>query len=335
MNILRFFPARQQILLEDIYSLMHDGVTLAQAIDTIVTIYKGVTQEVAENMSHALRTGHGLAFGMEEWYPVPIVEIIRAGEEGGVLETALLAAINSYKTRVTLWQAFSHSMIYPLLVIVVACIVLVIIRNSVLVDFASIKPVTEWPSIGQHVFLLANIVQYGGWLIVVLLLSLIFAVYYTLQNLTGELRYQLDRWPILSLYRSLTAARFMETLGLLINNGVVLKEAFTILNRSAPPYLAWHLILMEYYLSSGKENISDVLDTKLIHHDDMIRLRVMTTGKTFGDALMSLGKQALQRYAKRVEMTLRISGGMLLMVGAILAAMMVLGIYSVGSMVAN
>ncbi len=334
-EMLQFWPARQQALLNDIYELVRDGVPLSQAVDTILAIYDGPVKKVATQMSDALQSGHSLASGMDRWYPMPIIEIVRAGEEGGMLESALLSAVNYYGARINAWQMFSQSMVYPIIVILTALIMLVVIKNSVLVNFASIKPIVQWPAIGQQVFGLANLIQYWWWLVLFCVLAIIAGVYYTLQNLTGDLRYRLDQFPILSLYRSLTAARFMEVLGLLVTNGVSLKESLKILHRNAQPYLSWHLMLMEYRLSGGKENIADVLDTQLIQRDDMLRLRVLAKGKGFESALISLGKQALQRYSSHVAITVRIAGGLLLVIGAMLAAMMVLGIYSVGSVVAS
>ncbi len=335
IETLQFWPQRQYVLLSDLLSLLKDGVQLNQAITTLCAIYKGVSRHVAQQMAEQLSKGHSLAAGMQGWYPITLVEIIRAGEEGGMFISALEAAVAYYKERVVALKMVLQSMLYPIIVLVVAMIMLVVIKTSVLANFATIKAIAEWPPIGRQLYDLANFIEYGWWFAAFLLLAAIVGIFYLLQNFTGALRKQIDCMPILGLYRRLTAARFMETLGLLVTNGVGLKEALAIIRHHAGPYLAWHVMLMEYHLSGGKENIADVLDTQLIHYDDLIRLRVMATGKGFGAGLVSLGRQALQRYGQSVAITAKVMGGMLLCVGALLAAMMVLGIYSIGSVVAS
>ena len=335
IDVLQFWPKQQQMLLSDIYSLTQDGVPLAQAIDTIEAIHDGIVNKVSLEMSHALAQGQSLASGMETWYPLTITEIIRSGEEGGTFAQSLESAVKYYEERVFAMKMAIQSLVYPIIVIVVALVMLVVIKNSVFNNFAAIKPVASWPSTGQQVYALANFIQNGWWFIVFILLALGVGLYYVLQNVTGEVRHQLDRIPLLSLYRDLVAARFMETLGLLLTNGVALKEAFQIIARHAQPYLSWHLILMEYHLGGGMEDMADVLDTSLITRNDMLRLRVMAKGKGFDQALVSLGRQALKRYAESVSLTVKIIGALLLIVGAMLAGMIVLGIYSVGSSVAS
>lgn len=335
IDALQFWPKHQQTVLADIYALTQDGVPLIQAIETIEAIHDGIIRKVAHDMSHALSQGHSLASGMEEWYPLTIIEIIRSGEEGGTFSASLESAVKYYEERVFALKMAIQSLVYPIIVILVALTMLVVIKNSVLTNFAAIKPISSWPTVGQQVYALANFIQNWWWFVVFVLLALGVGIYYVLQNVTGSVRYQIDRFPLLSLYRNLVAARFMETLGLLITNGVALKEAFQIIARHAQPYLSWHLMLMEFHLGGGIENMADVLDTALITRNDMLRLRVMAKGKGFDQALVSLGRQALKRYAESVSITVKIIGALLLIAGAMLAGMIVLGIYSVGSSVAS
>lgn len=331
----QFWSQRQQLLLADLLALLNDGVQLNHAVDTLCSIYEGVAQKVMREIATELAQGHTLANGMHDWYPATIVEIIRAGEEGGTFSQALQSAVDYYRERVFAFKIAVQSMLYPFIVFIVALIMLVVIKVSVLTNFAQIKAVYEWPPIGQQLYEFANFIQYWWWFLGFLIIAAVVAIYYMLQNFTGATRHTIDSMPLLSLYRRLIAARFMETLGLLVSNGVSLRESLRIIHRHAQPYLSWHLMLMEFRLSGGKENIADVLDTQLLNHDDLIRLRVMAKGKGFDAALVSLGRQALQRYGQSVSLTVRIIGGMLLCVGALTAAMIVFGIYSVGSVVAT
>jgi hypothetical protein len=104
---------------------------------------------------------------------------------------------------------------------------------------------------------------------------------YLMVNYTGELRATLDRFPPFSFYRRLVAGRFLETLGLLVSNGVVFKSAIKVIQLQATPYMNSHLAMMEHLLSMGKTNIGDVLATGLVEQQDLMRLRIMAEVKGF------------------------------------------------------
>ena len=154
-------------------------------------------------------------------------------------------------------------------------------------------------------------------------------------DLTGQPRRIYDRVFILSLYRDVTAARFMEILGLLISNGIVLEKALSIMRSRANDYLAWHIYQMEIRLSGGRENVAEVLDTGLIQKSDILRLRVIAKGRGFEHALVRLGQFAADRTDKKVQLTGRFIGIVLMAAGAFWAAFMIFSIYGVGSFVAT
>jgi type II secretory pathway component PulF len=134
----------------------------------------------------------------------------------------------------------------------------------------------------------------------------------------------------MSLYRKMTSARLMETLGLLIANGLVFKKALKIVQYRAHPYLAWHLITMEYRLGSGKDNLADVLDTGLIAQEDLARLRLIAQSKGFEHALVRQGQRAADEGTEQIRITGKIMGGFLLGVAALLTIFLITSIYAVG-----
>lgn len=326
-----FTPAQQQAFLEDVAMLVEDGVIINQAVETIAKSSHGLPVEVANSILLKLAEGKNIADGMRGWFAESVVEIVRAGEEGGTLANSMQAAAKTVTQRNTAIVSLINSLIYPLIVLCLGLIVTVFVKNSVFDSFAAIKPVSQWPSNGQTVMALANFVQYWWWLAVLVIIALLIGLSYLLRNYIGNLRATLDYFPILALYRKLTAARFMETMGLLISNGVVLKKALKILQRNASPYLASHLLAMEYRLSGGKENIAEVLDTGLLDENDLMRLRVIARGKGFEHALIRQGRKAAEQGMQAIQLTGRIVGAILLMCGGGLAAFIVISIYSIGA----
>jgi type II secretory pathway component PulF len=331
VHLWQFTYKQQQAFLQDLAALIEDGVPASQAIDVIIEVSEGISKMVAQSVSSSLFRGQGLAEGMQPWFSHPVVEVIRVGEVSGALPQTLRAAADTYKDYSSTLSAFLSSVLYPLTVMVLALGMTVFIKNSVLTGFVEIKPLAEWPSVGQHLYNLGALVEAGWWLILLTIVLLAIIINNVLKNVTGQVRSWIDDVPLMSIYRSLLASRFMETLGVLLANGVVLKQALSTMQYEATPYLSWHLLQMEYHLSGGQENIAKVLDTNLISHADIVRLRVVARGKGFEQALLSLGRQARSRTSLQIERTGKIIGALLLMAGALIAVTIVFGIYTVGS----
>ena len=127
----------------------------------------------------------------------------------------------------------------------------------------------------------------------------------------------------------------METLGLLLTNGIVLKRALALMQHQASPYLKWHLLLMEFRLSGGRDNIADVLETGLINPSTILRLKVIAKGKGFEQALVRLGRLTGEQNMKRISVVAKIAGGVLLTCGAAFAGFIIFAVYSVGSFVGS
>lgn len=331
---LQFTRKYQRAFLEDLASLIEDGVSVTQAVETIRQITSGVTKMVATEVMNHISQGNLLADGMKGWFPYPVVEAIRASESGGTLKLALRNTATSFSERSNAINILIKSLLYPLIVFILALVVVVFIKNYVLITFAQIKPISQWPDIGKNLYALGYVTEHWWWFFLLFFSLIILFIVKTLQYLTGEVRRWIDKIPLLSLYREMMAAQLMETLGLLISNGILIKQAFKVMQQQASPYLSWHIMQMEYQLSEGQDNIADVLDTELINKNDLIRLKVVAKGKGFEQALLTLGRQATIRNAQTIAVTGKIAGGIFLAFGACIAIMVVLGIYSIGSMLA-
>lgn len=330
----QFQRKHQQAFLEDFLTLIEEGVSANVAIDTIKQLATGVSQKVAHSISQDLSQGKSVADGMRTWFKASIVEIIHVGETGATLPQALRAALNVYEQQQDAAVVALQSMLYPLVVLSLSLFMTTMINTTVFNNFVDIKPVAQWPPVGQQLYHFGCFVADFWWLSLFIIGAIGVSVWYFLRNNNGSIRAVVDKLPVIMLYRRAIAAQFMQSLGLLISNGVMLKKALAILQKGATPYLASHLLMMEHKLGHGKDNIADVLDTELLDKNDLIRLRIVAQGRRFDRALLSLGHRAYQKNMGAIKLTARISGAMLLCMSALIIIMIVLGIYSVGSMLA-
>lgn len=326
----QFGVKAQLAFLEDFYLLINDGIPANRAIEMIAQVTTGLTRDVALSIAQKISEGQPLAEGMRDWFTLNVVEVIRIGEESGSLPETIKSALSTLEQRSGTFTALAAAITYPLLVIVMACGVIVYLNLSVFIQFRAIKPITEWPEAGRDLVLAAHLIESWWWAVVILVIAFIIAARRILNNYTGEFRVFLDTIPPFSLYRRYVAARLMETLGLLVANGVVLKSALKVIQYQATPYLTSHLLMMEHLLAMGKGNVADVLSTGLLDYADILRLRVMAEVKGFEHGLIRMGIRGSEQSAQTMKFLSKIIGGILLTVGAMLIILIVRGIYLTG-----
>ena len=327
-----FFTVRQQqIFLEDIHALLEDGVPLNQAVQTLLRLSRGSMLLLLQEVSQALASGRLFADALEGWFAPHLVTIIRAGERGGVFVDTVHAAQAALMEQTQVWSKVVATLAYPLLVLLMGCGVAVFIQQSVLSSFAQIKAIDTWPELGQWLYVGAQWLQHDAFWVLALVIAIGLALVWLLRCYVGSLRHFLDHLPIFSAYRRLMAARMMEAMGLMLSNGLVLRDVIQLSQEGATVYLRWHLLHMEQRLSSGYESIAAVLQTGLLHEHELARLRVVAQGGGFAAAMLRLGRRANVRVQQSIVRSARLLSGALLVLAACFAALMVFAIYGVGS----
>lgn len=326
----QFGTKAQLAFLEDLYALINDGIPANRAVDMIAQVTTGLNREVALIISQKIAQGQPLAEGMRDWFSVNVIEIIRIGEVGGALSQTMKSAINMLSQRGVALGTFIGTMAYPFFILIIACVMIVYINEKVFSIFRAMKPVEEWPEAGQFLVNLAEFLGDSWWFLIVALVVIVFIFRRLLSNYTGDLRSILDNFPPFSFYKRFVAARMLETLGLLVSNGVVFKSAIKVMQHQANPYYYSHLVVMERLLSVGKTNIADVLDTGLVTQQDLMRLRVMAEVKGFEQGLIRMGIRGAEQATATLKLISRIIGGIFLAMDALLIMMLVQGIYSTG-----
>lgn len=326
----QFGNKAQLSFLEDLYVLVNDGIPPNRAIEMMAQVTKGISREVAISISRKISEGQPLAEGMRDWFGVNIVEIIRVGEDGGALAQTMQSGIKSLTQSSGIVGSLIGAVSYPILVIIMACGIILYLNKSVFTQFKAIKPVEQWPEAGQTLLATASLIQNWWWAVIVALVVVTIVMRRILTTYTGDLRPILDRFPPFSLYRRLCAARLMETLGLLVSNGIVFKNALRVMQYQANPYVGAHLLMMEHLLGMGKGNVADVLSTGLIDDKDILRLRVMAEVKGFEQGLVRMGMNGAEETTKTMKMIAKAVGGVFLLVGAVLIIIIIRGIFLTG-----
>lgn len=337
LDRLLFRGKDQQSFLEDLATLVEDGVPAPKAIEVLEKVLEGPAKKVAQSISRSLARGQSFSDGMKGWFPQYTVELVRIGEQGGTMVHNIRTAAEALGQQSEVLSTLAGALAYPVTVLAVACGIIINFnsQNGILQQFAQIKSPDKWPESGQYLYGLATFLTHGWYFLIIGFIAFVIVLNLFLKTYIGPGRDIVDKAPLLNLYRRLTAAQFMQTLGLLVLNGVVFKQALALISRQASVYLKFHMRLMERRLGKGEGNIADVLDTGMIDKSDIIRLRAIAAAKGFEHALVRQGKQANIQGLNVLKKTSKLMGSLILSLAAAIAGLMVMGIYGIAQGLAS
>jgi general secretion pathway protein F len=227
----------QQQLLQftrELGALLAAGLPLDRSLSILVGLVEGgELSKIVRSLVEAVRAGKSLAVSMGEHpevFPKIYVNMIRAGEAGGILESVLRYLTEYMESTLALKEDIKSALIYPLILATAAGISLIVLFVFVIPKFAAIfrdnGKALPWITkvvIGFSQFL----AEYGWILLVVLCAAVVGALFYVR---SAEGRSEWDRLSLRSpligdLLRKFETARFSRTLAALLKGGVPLLDA--------------------------------------------------------------------------------------------------------------
>jgi general secretion pathway protein F len=227
----------QQQLLQftrELSTLLAAGLPLDRSLSLLGNLVEGEEfTKVIRNLVEAVRAGKSLAASMGEHpdvYPKLYVNMIRAGEAGGILESVLRHLAEYLERSVALKEDIKSALVYPTILAAAAGLSLIVLFVYVIPRFAVIfKDVGEaLPWITKIVLDFSQVLSQYGWaILLVLLIGSVAGVYYFR---SPEGRAEWDRqslrvWLLGDLLQKFETARFARTLSALLKGGVPLLEA--------------------------------------------------------------------------------------------------------------
>jgi type IV pilus assembly protein PilC len=225
------------------FSVMIDaGLPLVQCLDILGQQQdnKGF-QKVILQVRQDVEAGSSLAEAMRK-HPQAFddlyVNMVAAGEAGGILDTILQRLAAYIEKIVKLKSQVRSAMIYPVAVVVIAVMVVYVILWKVIPVFASLFEGlgAQLPWLTEMVVAASRFIGTFWWLIFLVVFATIFAIRQYYQTDAG--RYQIDKLmlkaPVLGiLLRKIAVARFCRTLGTLLSSGVAILESLEITARTS------------------------------------------------------------------------------------------------------
>ncbi|UTD29732.1 type II secretion system F family protein [Bradyrhizobium sp. WD16] len=289
--------------------LLKSGLTVEAALQTLEDDANKAVARFAAGLRAAVSGGDGFAEAMERHASIfePIyIAMIRAGEASGKLEVVLRAIVEDRTRREQLSQRISSAIQYPMFLVGSAMLILFFFLLFVVPQFESVftelrgrlnsgaafaLSASTWLRTHLDLFLgscVAGIV--AGWMILrqpVARAGLVGALA-SMPGIAGPMR---DR----------RTARFIGTLGLLVENGVALPTALKILRDvvTEPRYAA---VVDEIHeqVRNGRRFIDALAESDLV---PVLAVRMLRVGDETGD-LSSIARHAAEFYEQRLAIGL-------------------------------
>ena len=257
-------------------TLLEAGVPLDKALAIMIdTTERDKFRRVLENVRKSVQGGNSFADALGKYPKVfsrLYVNMVRAGERGGVLESVLKRLVQFLESSQQMREHIISSMIYPLLLVFVGGAAVVVLLMFVIPKFAQI-----FEDMGQALPLPTQILMglseaFGSywWAIVAVLVAAILSVKQALKNERNALSFDQFKlkMPVLgTLLQKIEVARFARTLGTLVRNGVPIIQALKIVkdvitNRVISEALSRAAISANGKGKKGKDIISSITKGK-------------------------------------------------------------------------
>jgi type IV pilus assembly protein PilC len=252
------------------FSVMIDaGLPLVQCLEILAGQQENkVFQKVLTGTRAAVEGGATLSASMRQYekvFDALYVNLVEAGETGGILDTILQRLSTYIEKNVKLKRAVRSALVYPVVVLSVAAGVIVLLLWKVVPIFATLflGLGVDLPLPTRIVIGLSNFVgSIFGLMILVALVGAIIGlnVWYKTPGGRMAIDRTLLKLPLLGLLlRKIAVARFTRTLGTLISSGVPILEGLEITARTAGnAVIEKSLMQVRKGLEAGR-NLSDPL----------------------------------------------------------------------------
>lgn len=235
---LREYNCRDQMLFcRQLSTLLHSGVPVLKALNILSGQLKNANfRRKVASAAFAVEQGAGLseAFKAQKgFFPPLLVNMVEAGETGGVLDIVIERLADHYEKQHDLEEKIRSATAYPLFITGASFAVIVVMVVFVLPQFSAIfgQMGMEMPFFSRALLRLGEYVS-GYWPFFFLGLS-VFAALMVLSLRSKKGRFAADnirpRLPVYGkIYRNAIAARFARTLSTLLAGGLTLHQALSL-----------------------------------------------------------------------------------------------------------
>jgi type II secretion system protein F len=219
---------------QELSTLLAAGLPLDRSLSALANLVEGKEFGViVRRLLEEIRAGKSLSAAMAEHaevFPRLYVNMIRAGESGGILENVLRHLADYLERSLSLREELKSALMYPLVLAAVAGLSLIVLFIYVIPKFSLIfKDVNQaLPWMSKLLIDFSYGLNRYGWIALLLVFVGVIGGAFYIRSPEGRLewdRLRLRLWLLGDLFTKLEVARFSRTLAALLKGGVPLLDA--------------------------------------------------------------------------------------------------------------
>ncbi len=216
----------------ELSSLLEAGLPLDRALNILSEISEHAKmKETIKSLLKSIRSGISFSDSLQKHpniFPRIYVNMVRAGEAGGLL-VVILERLNEFlESSKELKDHIISAMIYPAILFVTGGISIIILLTFVLPRFSVIfaEIGSSLPISTQILLILSEILKSYGWIILIMIISAWFIIRNYVASDRGRYKWDSLKLKLMEdIIKKLETARFCKTLGTLLSSGVPLLQA--------------------------------------------------------------------------------------------------------------
>ena len=251
-------------------TMINSGLPLVQSLTILAEQTENkVFAKIITEVLNDIQSGNTLADSMRK-HPKVFTELyvnmVAAGEAGGILDTILLRLAVFLEKNDALVRKIKSAMTYPavMLFVVIACTTILLWKVVPVFAGIFIDAGLELPLPTRAVLAASAFLQSYLWLMILGLIAAVFAIRQYYKTDGGQLL--IDRMllnmPVLgSMLRKSAVSRFTRTLGTLVSSGVSILEGLQITARTAGNRVIHDAVMASRASIAGGATISEPLKT--------------------------------------------------------------------------
>jgi type II secretory pathway component PulF len=213
--------------------LLKSGIPLLQSIELLSDQFEGKLRTIIIELKDNIKEGNSLAQGMSNYpkvFDTIYIQLVRAGEASGQLETILFRLTNFLERRDEIRRKVKGALRYPMIQLGIIGLVVVFLLTFVVPQMAQTLG-ENIPRPTRMILALSNFITNNIILLIVIVVGIIIGFIYWKSTPSGALT--LDKiklkLPIIRYFtRTSAIVQFCQTLGMLLQSGVNLSESLDI-----------------------------------------------------------------------------------------------------------
>jgi type IV pilus assembly protein PilC len=250
-------------------TMINAGLPLVQSLNILAAQTENKTlREVTKAVVYDVESGNTLADALSK-HPKAFsdlyVNMVAAGEAGGILDTILLRLAAFLEKNDALIRKVKGAMVYPGVIITVACAAIAILLIFVIPTFQNMfsSAGLELPLPTRVVIMASDFLIGYWWAMILAVAGMIFAIrsYYGTPSGRRQIDGGLLRSPVLGdVLRKSAVSRFTRTLGTLVSSGVSILEGLEITAKTAGNTIIHDAVMESRNSIAGGETIASPLE---------------------------------------------------------------------------